>query len=89
MAARSVLLLLLPLLIPASLRGQRTDIQTFFDLLAVDPEQEAIVEQAILDGWNDSHAAMLVELHRFAQRRDPRTAEALDIWAARYDISRY
>ncbi len=70
MAARSVLLLLLPLLIPASLRGQRTDIQTFFDLLAVDPEQEAILERAILDGWDDSYAAMLVELQRFAQRRD-------------------
>ena len=62
MIARSVPLLLL--LIPASLRGQATDIQMFFDLLRSDPEQAAVAEQAILDGWDDSQAAMLVELHR-------------------------
>ena len=68
LVARSVLLLLL--LIPASLRGQVTDIQVFFDLLSPDPEQAAVAERASLDGWDDSQAAMLVELHRFAQRRD-------------------
>ena len=62
MIARSVPLLLL--LIPASLRGQATDIQMFFDLLRSDPEQAAVAEQAILDGWDDSQAAMLVDLHR-------------------------
>ncbi len=66
MAARSLLLLL----IPASLAGQATDIQVFFDLLRADPEQAAVAEQTILDGWDDSQAAILVELQRFAQRRD-------------------
>ena len=65
MVARSVFLLLL--LIPASLGGQATDIQAFFDLVRADPEQAAVAERAILDGWDDSHAAMLVELHRLAQ----------------------
>ena len=67
MVPRSVVLLLL--LIPASLAAQATDTQVFFDLLRGDPEQTAVAEQAILDGWHDSHAAMLVELHRFALRR--------------------
>ena len=70
MLARAVLLLLLLLLIPASLRGQATDIQVFFDLVRADRERATVAERAILDGWDDSHAAMLVELHRFAQRRD-------------------
>ena len=68
MVARSVLLILL--VIPASARGQGTDIQVFFDLLRADPEQAAVAERAILERWDDSHAAMLVELHRFAQWPD-------------------
>ena len=68
MVARSVLLLLL--LIPASLRAQATDIQAFFDLLGPNPEMAAAAERVILDGWDDSQASMLVELHRFAQRRE-------------------
>ncbi len=61
--------LVLLLLIPTSLAGQATDIRTFFDLLRPDPERTA-AEQTILDGWDDSHAALLVELHRLAQERD-------------------
>ena len=68
MVARSVFLLLL--LIPASLRGQATEIRAFLDLLSPDPEQQAVAERAILDGWDDSHSAMLVELSYFAQRLD-------------------
>ena len=44
----------------------------FFDLLRGDPELGAAAEQAILDGWEDSHAVMLLELHRFARRQDQR-----------------
>ena len=44
----------------------------FFDLLRGDPALGVAAEQAILDGWEDSHAVMLLELHRFAQRRDQR-----------------
>ena len=77
MVARSVLLLLL--LIPASLEGQAPDIQAFFDLLRMDPEQAEVAERTILDGWDDSHTAMLVELHRFAQRSDrPRLLALLE-----------
>ena len=54
MVARSVLLLLL--LVPASLRGQATDIQTFFELVRGDREQAAVAERAILDGWDDWRA---------------------------------
>ena len=75
MAARSVHLPLLRVLallflIPASLRGQATDIQVFIDLIRTDPERAAVAERTILDGWDDSQAVMLVEVHRFAQSRD-------------------
>ena len=77
MVARSVLVLLV--LIPASLRGQATDIQAFFDLLRGDPEQVAVAERAVLEGWDDSHSVMLVEVHRFAQGRDlPRLIRLLE-----------
>ena len=77
MVARSVLLLLL--LIPASLRAQATDIQAFFDLLRPNPEMAAAAERVILDGWDDSQASMLVELHRFAlSRARPRLIALLE-----------
>ena len=77
MVPRSFLLLLL--LIPASLAAQATDTQAFFDLLRADLEQAAVAERAILDGWDDSHAAMLLELHRFALRRArPRLVSLLE-----------
>ena len=65
MVARSVLLLLL--LLPASLAAQATDTQVFFDLLR-GPAQAQVAERTILDGWHDSHASILLELHRFALR---------------------
>jgi hypothetical protein len=83
MRSRSVLLFLLlipaPLQAQAPLRAQATDIEAFFDLLLPDPEVATDAERAILDGWEDSQAAMLVELHRFAQRRDrPRVLGLLE-----------
>ena len=65
MAPRSVSLLLL--LMPASLASQATDTQVFFDLLR-EPERAAVAERAILDGWEDSQASIVLELHRFALR---------------------
>ncbi len=75
MATRSVHLPLLRVLallflIPASVGGQATDIQVFIDLLRSDPERAAVAERTILDGWDDSHAVMLVEVHRFTQSRN-------------------
>ena len=76
MAPRSVFLLLL--LMPVSLASQATDTQVFFDLLR-DPERAAIAERTILDGWDDSQASMLVELHRFAlSRTRPRLVALLE-----------
>ena len=53
------------LLIPGCLSAQATDTQVFFDLLR-GPEEAAVAERTILDGWDDSQAAMLLELHQFA-----------------------
>jgi hypothetical protein len=52
------------MLTPALGRAQATDIQAFFDLLAWEPEIWEEAEQQILEGWHDSHAVLLVELHR-------------------------
>ena len=66
---RSTIFLLL-VLSPTPVLAQATDMQAFFDLLRPDAERAAAVEQEILEGWDDSHAVMLVELLRFAEGID-------------------
>ncbi len=66
---RSTILLLL-VLSPTRVLAQSTDVQAFFDLLRPDVERAATAEQEILEGWDDSHAVMLVELLRFAEGID-------------------
>ena len=72
---RALILLLLTgttLLAPTSRPPRPTPLDAFWALVTGDSLQVTAAEQLILEGWEDAHASILVELIRFAPSDDHR-----------------
>ncbi len=68
MRARILLLVSAATLLPSTARRvPPTPLEAFRALVSADRPRAAAAEQLIVEGWDDAHASILVELARFAE----------------------